>query len=85
MAVVVADDVEPVRVRLPLDADVVPRVDLIAITRPVDDDVARAPHLGHAAFSPRPDHDSADLVRVALRAVGPDVVEGGGRDLHLRP
>src|SRR6266851_3648771 len=85
MAVVVPDDVQPVGVGLALDADVVTRVDLIAITRPLDDDVARPPHLAHAAFSSWPEHDAADLVWVALRAVRLDVIDGAACDLHLRP
>src|ERR1700751_3939977 len=42
VAVVVADDVLAVRVSLALDADVIARVDLVAVTRALDDDVVRA-------------------------------------------
>src|SRR6266498_2126335 len=69
MAVVVADDVHPRGVRLALDADVVARIDLVAVTCPLDDDVARPPGLGDFAVATRPDHYAANLVRVALSRV----------------
>jgi hypothetical protein len=86
VAVVVADDVESRCVCLALDPDVVPRVDLIPIASPLDDDVAGALDLGHRAVAARPDHDPADLVWITLGAVCAYRVESLLPDLHfLRP
>src|SRR3981081_2828781 len=84
-AVVVADDVESLCVRLALDADVVAGIDLVAIAGALDDDVASSPHLRSRAFAARAEHEAADLVRVALGAVRPDGVERALLDSHLRP
>src|SRR4029077_9428040 len=86
VTVVVADDVQPRGVGLALDADVVSRIDLVAIARPLHDDVARAFDLAYRALIVRADHDAADLARVALSPVGAYRVESLLPDLHfMRP
>src|SRR5258706_7981906 len=85
MAVVVAHDVQAGRVRLALDPDVIPRVDLVTVTGPVDDDVARAFDLGDLAVAMRTDHDAADLVRIPLSPMRSNGVERAAADLHLLP
>ena len=82
MAVVVAHDVEPCGVCLALDPDVVARIDLVAITRALDHDVARPFHGADGAVIARADHDAADLLRVAFRAVRADRLESVARDLQ---
>src|SRR6266566_2107069 len=82
MAVVVADDVQARGVCFTLDPDVVARVDLVAVSRALDDDVARASHLCDSAVAGRTDHDPADLAWVPLGPMGPDRVKRGGRDFH---
>src|SRR6266568_8691423 len=85
MAVVVADDVLAVGVSLALDADVVARIDLVPVSRTLDDDVARPLGFGRGARAARADQDSADLARVALSAMRLDRLHRGARDLHRPP
>src|SRR5256714_11722724 len=83
MAVVVADDLHSLVISLTLNPDVVPRINLIAIARAVDNDVARTPDLGHRAIAGQADHDAADLVRIAFGAVSANRVHRLPGDLHL--
>src|SRR2546423_7986555 len=83
MAVVVADDLHSLVISLTLNPDVVPRIDLIAIARAVDNDVARTLDLGHRAIAGQADHDAADLMRVAFGAVSANRVHRPPGDLHL--
>src|SRR5712692_4589301 len=85
MAVVVAEDVEALGVRLALDADVVARIDLVAVARALDDDVPRPAHLRDDVLGLRSEHDPADLVGIALGAVPLDRLHGAPADLHLSP
>src|SRR5689334_19703285 len=82
MAVVVADDVHGRRVGLALDADVVARIDLVAVACSLHDDVARPLDLGDGAVAPWPDHDAADLVRVTLGAMLANRIHRGLPDFH---
>ena len=82
VAVVVADDVQARRVCFTLDADVVSWVDLVAVARAFDDDVARALDLGDLAITPRADHDAADLVRIPFGAVRADRFQCIAVNLH---
>src|SRR5437762_14158723 len=83
MAVVVADDLHSLVISLTLNPDVVPRIDLIAIARAADNDVARTLDLGHCAIAGQADHDAADLVRVAFGAMSANRVHRLPGDLHL--
>src|SRR5258708_4489175 len=92
MTVVIPDDVETHQTRFAFHVDLVKRVHLVAVNCPfcspgpprprLPDDVSSPPDLCHEVTLRWTDHDSADLVRVALSPVLPNRLESGLADLH---
>src|ERR1700737_4529608 len=83
VAVVVADGVESGGVRLALDAHVIERIQLVTISRTVDDGVPGPLGVGRPHLAGRADQDAADLIRITLRRMRSKGVVGRARDLHL--
>src|SRR5207253_7703111 len=84
VAVVVALDLEAAVVALALDADLVPRVHLVAVAGALDHGVAHPPGFGHQAVAPGGDQHPADLVGIALRGVRADLLIGRPGDPYVR-